>query len=243
VLLQGVPVAAGRAHGSIHFVGPSGPWLGHARGATVAVLPADRWPPGPEDVTALRAALIQGRLGTGVPSARFPVVEGIDERLLREGDPVEVDGTTGAVTVLGVREVEVVTAFLEDSLGRVLLLRRSARVGSFQGRWAGVSGYLEDPTPLGQAYREILEETGLAAAALSLVREGNPLRVRDEATVYRVHPFRFRATSTAVRIDWEHTECEWVDPREIVRRPTVPQLAEAWAAVAAPADQNDNSPG
>ena len=57
--------------------------------------------------------------------------------------------------------VSVVTAFLRHQ-DRVLLVRRSDRVGTYQGRWSAISGYLEDDAPLQQAYREIREETGLS---------------------------------------------------------------------------------
>ncbi|MCL0057688.1 hypothetical protein M1N05_01270 [Dehalococcoidales bacterium] len=39
-------------------------------------------------------------------------------------------------------EKKVVTCFLESD-GEILILRRSAQVSSYQGRWAGVSGYIE----------------------------------------------------------------------------------------------------
>ena len=54
-------------------------------------------------------------------------------------------------------------------------MRRSGRVGSYRGRWSAISGYLEDPTPLAQARREIREETGLSEQAVHLVRAGAPL--------------------------------------------------------------------
>ena len=53
----------------------------------------------------------------------------------------------------------VVTCFLESD-GEILLLRRSQQVGSYHGRWAGVSGYVET-TPDEQALTEITEETSL----------------------------------------------------------------------------------
>ena len=42
----------------------------------------------------------------------------------------------------GLPEKHVVTCFLECQ-GSILLLKRSQQVGSFKGRWAGVSGYVE----------------------------------------------------------------------------------------------------
>ena len=63
---------------------------------------------------------------------------------------------------------EVVTAFLRHA-GKILLVRRSGKVGSYQGCWSAISGYLEDSTPLAQAQREIAEETGLTAADIQLI--------------------------------------------------------------------------
>ena len=56
---------------------------------------------------------------------------------------------------------------------------------------------------------------------------------RSGQEVYVVHPFLFRVSSADVRLDWEHTEFEWVDSSEIRSRPTVPKLDRAWDAVTA----------
>jgi len=48
------------------------------------------------------------------------------------------------------QEAKVVTCFLlrRAAAGdEVLLLRRSQKVGTYRGRWAGVSGYLEEAAP------------------------------------------------------------------------------------------------
>ena len=76
-------------------------------------------------------------------------------------------------------EKRVVTCFLESE-GEILILRRSERVGSYQGRWAGVSGYIET-TADEQAITEIAEETGLAEADVELVTMSEPLIIEDEA--------------------------------------------------------------
>lgn len=120
----------------------------------------------------------------------------------------------------------VVTSFLEHG-GKVLLLRRSQRVGTYRGRWAGVSGYLEEEDPLRQALREIEEETGLKPHQVRLVARGEPLEVIDGQIRWIVHPFRFEVLEPeAIRLDWEHHEMRWVDPGELSAYPTVPQLRE-----------------
>jgi 8-oxo-dGTP pyrophosphatase MutT (NUDIX family) len=131
------------------------------------------------------------------------------------------------------REAKVVTCFLlrRSSGGdEVLLLRRSHQVGTYRGRWAGVSGYLEEADPLEQAYREVEEEADLMREDLTLLRAGESLEVVDADAGRRwvVHPFLFEVKADVqVRVDWEHTEARWVRPEEVFSFDTVPQLAEA----------------
>jgi 8-oxo-dGTP pyrophosphatase MutT (NUDIX family) len=129
-------------------------------------------------------------------------------------------------------QVHVVTAFLRHA-GSVLLLRRGEGVGSYRGRWAAVSGYLEEPTALAQALREIEEETGIDRSELHLVRAGVPLAVADPALARQwvVHPFLFDlAAPPTVRLDWEHSASRWVEPAAFAELPTVPRLAAALEA-------------
>jgi len=128
--------------------------------------------------------------------------------------------------------VPVVTAFLYRR-GRVLLLRRSARVGTYPGRWAGVSGYVERP-PIAQARRELREEVEVGPGDGSLRGIGLPLRVKDPG-VHRpwlVFTFLFRLREGAeISTDWETAETAWVKPEEVGERETVPGLAAGLARV------------
>jgi 8-oxo-dGTP diphosphatase len=129
------------------------------------------------------------------------------------------------------KQASVVTCFLLRRSGddEILLLRRSQQVGTYRGRWAGVSGYIEETDPLTQAYTEIEQETGLAREDVQLLRTGEPLEVVDAEADRRwiVHPFLFEVREPArIRTDWEHSETRWIRPREIFLYETVPQLAE-----------------
>jgi ADP-ribose pyrophosphatase YjhB (NUDIX family) len=124
---------------------------------------------------------------------------------------------------------EVVTSFLLNR-GKVLLVRRSNRVGSYQGLWSGISGFLEDAPPLQQAMQEVFEETSVAGSAIQLIAEGEPLEVHDyeQQMCWVVHPFLFEIDDWGeVRLDWENTELCWVTPEQLQDFHTVPQLAEA----------------
>jgi len=132
----------------------------------------------------------------------------------------------------------VVTAFLlrQGQEGEeVLLVRRSERVRTYQGAWAGVSGYLEaDVTPLEQAYTELREEMGLNSSSVTLVKTGTPLLVEDGAQGlhWLVHPFLFTLHSMQdLKLDWEAVEMRWVRPDDLRAYSTVPMLAEALAEV------------
>lgn len=127
-------------------------------------------------------------------------------------------------------EKHVVTCFLECD-ARILILRRSEMVGSFQGRWAGVSGYVET-TADEQTLIEIEEETGLCREDLELVRKGDTLEAEDEGIRWIVHPYLFRIKErNKVRIDWEHNKIRWIKPGDIDNYETVPMLKETLAQV------------
>ena len=124
----------------------------------------------------------------------------------------------------------VVTCFLECD-GSILLLRRSRNVGSFKGKWAAVSGYIET-TALEQAYTEIAEETGLQPDEVELVSAGRPVKAEGEGSGWLVHPFLFGIEDRdRIRLDWEHSQMRWIKPEEIGGYDTVPMLKEALAEV------------
>ena len=127
-------------------------------------------------------------------------------------------------------EKHVVTCFLECD-GRILILRRSELVGSFRGRWAGVSGYIET-TADEQVLVEIEEETGLCRGDVEIAKRGRPLSVEGEGVRWMVYPYLFRIKERdKVKIDWEHSDKRWIAPDEIDNYPTVPMLKEALAQV------------
>ena len=227
-----LPVAPGWARGQVHRVEDTITWSSGREAPEVTVLPALWWPPPHPLPGNSRAAILLGLPVAPSPGGPLlPTVAGADSDLLEEGEQVEVNGSKGTIAIEGVEEVRVVTAFLEREDGRILLLQRSEKVGSFRGRWAGISGYLEDPTPLDQVYREIREEVGIERKDLDLVAEGHPVLARDGSRVFVVFPFRFLVRAPEIHLDWESARAEWVDPREIRQRQTVPKLDRAWSQV------------
>ncbi|OGN91498.1 MAG: hypothetical protein A2Z70_01505 [Chloroflexi bacterium RBG_13_48_17] len=129
-------------------------------------------------------------------------------------------------------EKHVVTCFLEHGR-KILILRRSSRVGTYRRSWAGVSGYIET-NDIDQAFTEISEETELYKKDLNLIKQGKPLEVVDKNLNRKwiVHPFLFHVKAPEkIRTDWEHTEVKWIKPGELKKYQTVPGLAKALARV------------
>ncbi|MDD1769214.1 MAG: DUF126 domain-containing protein [Methanomassiliicoccales archaeon] len=172
----------------------------------------------------LPIAIVNGRaepiVTTGAVMCNIPLVDSVDVSLLRSGDRAIVDGTSGTVEVEGVEKKRVVTCILmkED---KFLILKRSGQVGTFRGKWAGVSGYVEaGEEPIQTALKEMSEEVGVDDAGL--LRQADSIVVRSGEIVWEIHPFLFKVKDEKIAIDWEHTELRWITRDELATFDTVP---------------------
>ncbi len=115
-----------------------------------------------------------------------------------------------------------------------MLLRRSQQVDTYQGKWAGISGFI-DKYPDVQALVEIDEETSLHGKGdLEFIAKSEPIAVEDEALGIRwlVHPYLFHVHNRSkISLDWEHQEAKWINPRDIGDYQTVPMLKETLETV------------
>ena len=127
-----------------------------------------------------------------------------------------------------------VTSFLESE-NEILILLRSEHVSTYPGKWGGISGSLDkDKTADEQAIVEIEEETSLCGKDIKLIKKGVPLMVEDENLGVRwvVHPYLFHIEDRSkIKIDWEHKETKWINPKDIGIYHIVPMLKETLAQV------------
>lgn len=135
------------------------------------------------------------------------------------------------------RPTHVVTCFLrrtDSSDTQILIVQRSQRVGSYHGKWAGISGFVEPGvTPDEQAYTEIREETGLQREQVRMLRRGAVVEHLDPSLNrhFYIHPFLFEVlTPEAIHTDWEAVEMRWIMPTELANYETVPKLLEVYAS-------------
>lgn len=133
------------------------------------------------------------------------------------------------------RPTHVVTCFLQRSDEknvRILIVQRSQRVGSYNARWGGISGFVEpNVTPDEQAYTEIREETGLQREHVRMLKRGAIVEHPDAdiGRHFYVHPFLFEVlTPEAIKTDWEAVAMRWLPPDELRNYDTVPKLWEAY---------------
>lgn len=184
---------------------------------------------GPAAIVNRRADSV---VAVGATLAAIPMVDHVDVGGLRTGDRIVVDATRERVELPDIKGKRVVTAILRNR-GRILIVRRSEKVGTFRGKWSAISGYIEGrEDPKHRAIVEVREETGLRS--IRFRAEGDPVLARDGMTVYVVHPFLFDTPSRGVRLDWENVEQRWVRPEELNRFDSVPRLVDVVAAVLEP---------
>jgi uncharacterized protein len=210
-------IATGKAGTSIKgkvFIFPKG------RGSTVGsytLLDLKKHGNQPSAIINERAETI---VATGAVMAKVPMVDMLDVSLFRDGDEVFVDGNSGEVSVAGVKESAVTTSVIRYG-NRILILKRSEMVGTNKGKWAGVSGYVEEgESPEQTAPREIREE--LSIDRFTLAGRASPITIREGEHIWIIYPFLFDVQSEDIVTDWEHTEHRWISPSEVKDYDMVP---------------------
>jgi len=124
---------------------------------------------------------------------------------------------------------KIVTSFIKND-NNILILKRSNKVKSMKGLWAGVSGIIEsDEEPLVRAKIEIFEEVGIEEEHLKLLK--SPEQIRVESPQYRNHkweifPFLFETKNTEIKLNWENSEFKWIEVKQLKEFETVPNLEE-----------------
>jgi len=125
------------------------------------------------------------------------------------------------------RSTKIVTSFIKDN-EKLLILKRSNKVKSMKGLWAGISGIIEkNEAPLKRAKIEIFEEVGITEDMITLVRSAEEMRVNSpqyENHEWEIFPFLFEAKNPMIKLNWENSEFKWINVEELENYETVPSL-------------------
>ena len=127
------------------------------------------------------------------------------------------------------RSTKIVTSFLKNS-DKILILRRSEKVKTMKGLWAGISGIIEkDEVPLERAKIEIFEELGIKEEQIKLLKSIDEIRIESpqyENHEWEIFPFLFEVSEPEIKLNWENSEYKWINPNEITNYKTVPNLEQ-----------------
>jgi len=122
---------------------------------------------------------------------------------------------------------KIVTSFIKDN-EKLLILKRSDKVKSMKGLWAGISGIIEkNEEPLERARIEIFEEVGITEDMITLVKSAEEMRVNSpqyKNHEWEIFPFLFEAKNPIIKLNWENSEFKWINVKELENYDTVPSL-------------------
>ena len=121
----------------------------------------------------------------------------------------------------------IVTSFIKNS-NRILILKRSNKVRSMKGLWAGISGIIENnEKPLDRAKIEIFEEVGIKENEIKLIKNVEKIIISSpqyENHEWEVFSFLFETKDVKIKLNWENSEFKWIEINEIKNYETVPNL-------------------
>ena len=125
------------------------------------------------------------------------------------------------------RSTKIITCILKNK-DKILILKRSDKVKSMKGLWAGISGIIEkNEEPLTRAKIEIFEELGLDEKQIKLVKTAEEMRIvspQYQNHEWEVYPFLFEVKNPKIKLNWENSEYKWIKSNEVTNYETVPSL-------------------
>jgi 8-oxo-dGTP pyrophosphatase MutT (NUDIX family) len=114
----------------------------------------------------------------------------------------------------------------------ILLLKRSDKVRTYQGKWNTVAGYLDGIKPIQEkALEEIQEETKINQEnILSIqIRKFYEFNDREINKTWIIVPVLAELKNKCeIKLDWEHLEYKWIDPKELKNFNVVSNLEESF---------------
>lgn len=133
----------------------------------------------------------------------------------------------GRINYTGATRAAVLTVFVEAE-GKLLLLKRSDKVGNYQNTWHVVGGYLDELGSIeDKIFEELHEELGIGKAEITSLKLGPVVERFDEhlGTTWIIQLAGVKLKEVQpVMLDFEHTEYRWIPPAELGTYKTLPEL-------------------
>ena len=136
----------------------------------------------------------------------------------------------GRINYSDANTAPVITVFIQYN-DEILLLKRSNKVSTYQEKWNTVAGYLDEIKPLREKIlEELSEEIGISEDNILSHRIGESYTFTDSTIgkTWIVYPALIKLkTKPPIHLDWEHTECRWIKPKELGDFDHVPKLDQS----------------
>ena len=132
------------------------------------------------------------------------------------------------------KKTGIVTSFLKHN-DKILILKRSNKVKTMKGLWAGVSGIIENnEPPIERAKIEIFEELGIGQQYIRLIKSAKELTIESpqyEGHQWVIFPFLFATEKSEIKLNWENSEFRWISGNQLKEFHTVSNLEKVLFSV------------
>jgi ADP-ribose pyrophosphatase YjhB (NUDIX family) len=136
----------------------------------------------------------------------------------------------GRINYSNAKTAIVITVFIKFN-DKILLLKRSNKVSTYKGLWNTVAGYIDEIKPVKEKiYDELKEEVGIIKNDIKNLKLKAPFSFKDNQInrTWIVNPAVVELNKKPdIKLDWEHVEYQWIDPKIINSFNTVPNLKES----------------
>lgn len=153
------------------------------------------------------------------------------EKLLQEFSATLPKFPDGRIDYSNSKKALVLTCFVKCQ-DEILILQRSNKVSTYQGKWNGVAGYIDEiVTVKEKALEELREEIGLSEKFIERIKIGEPYEIDDKEInrIWITVPCLVELKEKPeIKLDWEHTQYKWIKPEEISKFDIVPNTDKSY---------------
>ena len=111
---------------------------------------------------------------------------------------------------------------------KILLLKRSNKVGTYKNKWNTVTGYIDEKKPIiNKIIEELNEELNITKKNISSYKIFKPFEFEDKNINKKwiIYPSIVKLKDNPIiKLDWEHSEYKWINPKDITKYDIVPKL-------------------
>jgi isopentenyldiphosphate isomerase len=153
------------------------------------------------------------------------------EKILHEFQETLPKFPDGRIDYSNSEKALVLTCFIRYE-SKILLLKRSDKVSTYQKMWNSVAGYIDEiVTVEKKVLEELQEEIGITENIIEDIKIGEPYEIHGEKikrTWITVPCLAELRQKPEIKIDWEHTDYKWIDPKKMTEYDIVPNLDKAY---------------